>query len=876
MQNINDLEDNPFTISVDITAAGVANNCLTADESGYSYPILQNDAVLGVVPELSYSDGLTVSDVIINFNIVDSAVSDRIGAYSDDPNFDGINRFNIFKYFEDTDFLLPIETFYNEETNTVYTHVDELGSYCLVDMEVWMNNIENAPAGKYYNESDNEPANIVFCLDTRDIIDSESFNNIKADIKTITDDALNRYDDVKVYVYYQRFGSNFKITNNLLSDSKTGKNYFIRYEDAEKALDSLERYLIKSNFWAYDYVEATQFMIDTCDENIIAMYHVTADDRIMGSVSGAKRLLQIAQNSKYTTKDENEINRIYVSLICPNCYKVIDPNSYVAQLVEATGGIIYTAAYQAEPAFEIAEITMLSDDSSNSEVENDEVNEIKESITSILGIGSTEQYHILTSTGDIDYIKLDKKLIKGSKTDTDNDNSPDWEEVNTRFIAEYMMYEKPYLTASDVGEINNSDLPTISYMLNYYNWKSYMKNVPNKLMTFASSTHTFFSMRLLPIVSNPVDPDSDNDGIPDFYDLNALYKGDAFADMEATLHYRQNLDNDTFTVIEEFKKPITLMLQPDSNIQAYSLPKMSNKTIFTYSNEVIHAYCVIKTMDCYWIKVKNDGKMGYIKWDDNIIDTFSVVDNAINQFETKNTKLLLSHDDIVNALKESYCLKGDESIENINSKLKKTSYDDGEVFSYKGSPYGVIKNSKFAYLDQNSLYRVEISNSFDNTDFYAVAISDQLMKMAYDALKDFIPDAVSQDISTYNGFKFLVKLVGDNGEVRYINMISSDTKSNLKYADDKDEGNSLFPVSRDHNNNKQYDKDGSVQYHDHLFEFVPSGVPGEFIATDGNVDYDKLFDVPEGTNLKVYDVYLYIDKPLVRGEWGGYYDYNVS
>lgn len=150
LQGINDLEDNPFTISVDITAAGVADNCLTADESGYSYPILQNDAVLGVVPELSYSDGLSVKDVVINFNIVDSAVSDRIGVYSDDPNFDGINRFNIFRYFEDTNFLLPIETFYNEATNTVYTHVDELGSYCLVDMEVWMNSIENAPAGKYY------------------------------------------------------------------------------------------------------------------------------------------------------------------------------------------------------------------------------------------------------------------------------------------------------------------------------------------------------------------------------------------------------------------------------------------------------------------------------------------------------------------------------------------------------------------------------------------------------------------------------------------------------------------------------------------------------------------------------------------------------
>lgn len=62
---INTIEDNPYTVSVEITAAGVAENNLSAGESGYSYSILQNDAVLGVVPELSYSDGLSVTDVVI-------------------------------------------------------------------------------------------------------------------------------------------------------------------------------------------------------------------------------------------------------------------------------------------------------------------------------------------------------------------------------------------------------------------------------------------------------------------------------------------------------------------------------------------------------------------------------------------------------------------------------------------------------------------------------------------------------------------------------------------------------------------------------------------------------------------------------------------
>lgn len=148
-------------------------------------------------------------------------------------------------------------------------------------------------------------------------------------------------------------------------------------------------------------------------------------------------------------------------------------------------------------------------------------------------------------------------------------------------------------------------------------------------------------------------------------------------DMNTTLHIRQYLDNDTFTVIKEFNRPVKLTLQKYSGINVYSFPNISRQTIFTSSNKEVYIYCVVKNVDGYWIKIRNenDGKMGYIKWDDNIIDEFSVVGNTINQFETKNTKLLLSHDDIVNALKESYCLYGDESIENINSKLIKTTHE---------------------------------------------------------------------------------------------------------------------------------------------------------------------------------------------------------
>ena len=600
---INNLEENPYTISVEVTAAGVADNCLSADESGYSNVILQNDAVLGVVPELTYSEGLAVTDVVINFHLDDPAVENELGVY-DDPAFEGINRFSVFKYFEDNNVLLPIETFYNEETNTVYTHVDVMGSYCLIDMEKWLYNLENTPAGNYYEESDNEPANIVFCLDTRDIIDSESFNDIKANIKAITDDAFGRYDDIKVYIYYQRFGSNFKVVNNLLSDLEAGENYFTCYEDAEAALDRLERYLIRSSFWAYDYVEATQFMIDTCDENIIAMYHITADDRVMGSVSGAKKLLQTVQNSKYITRDDEEINRIYVSLLCPNSDKVIDPNSYAAQLVEASGGIIYTAAAEEEMEIQpvlFAAAAQRSGPSNPSARPPRPITMVKNHLTDVLGDGDTCKYNVLISTG-LTPVKLDKKLTKGSATDTDHDGLPDWDEVDWERINSVL--EGNEKEALNKNIILSADLPTFSECMSYYDDIYYVANAAYGHNLWAISMVSDYPMLI--ITSNPVDADSDNDGIVDKYDMNELKYCDNNDDIigeynNAFVTFKLDRPN----TVELNGGMIPLKAMPD--LDSYTLKNIDVR----YSNQCEVQY-VSLTADDSWIKLNYGGIYGYI------------------------------------------------------------------------------------------------------------------------------------------------------------------------------------------------------------------------------------------------------------------------
>lgn len=512
---INNIEDNPYTVSVEITAAGVAENNLFAGESGYSYSVLQNDAVLGVVPELSYSDGLSVTDVVINFNIDANQ--------TDTP----IDNLMVFKYFEDTNMLLPIETTYNETVNTVSTHVDEVGTYCLIDVKKFFNNIENMPFGNYYEGGENKPANIVFCLDTRNIIDEESFKAVKEDIKAVTDDAFTRYSDIKVYVYYQQFGSNFKVTNKLLTDSN-GSNYFKDYEEAAAALDKLETYMIKNNYWAYDFVEATQFMIDNCDENIIAMYHITADDRVMGGINKAKKLTQTVQNSTYTTDNGDEKPRIVVSTLCPNSDKAFDTDSYAYKLAALSGGIAVTGVDMVEETeMQVATVETVGYLSSGSK--NSTSGTVTKSLKQVLGEGNEGVYNVISSAGWTT-IKLNQPLTEGSDEDYDKDGLSDWDEVNTSLI--YNMYVKHNHSYTPI--IKASYLPTLADCNEYYknsdNQKVYVENGyeifinKNAGMYYQGDKEKAYAelskLKILPICSDPTKVDSDGDRFWDCIDNN--------------------------------------------------------------------------------------------------------------------------------------------------------------------------------------------------------------------------------------------------------------------------------------------------------------------------------------------------------------------
>lgn len=130
-------EESPYKLSLEILASGNVNGGLTADRSSYS-AVVNSDIQLGETIDLSYIGG-DVDEVKLNFTIGDAYLDNELGLYPDEKELQGIRRFNVFKYFEDINMLLPVETVIDEENKTISATVDELGTYCVVDMEKWFN-----------------------------------------------------------------------------------------------------------------------------------------------------------------------------------------------------------------------------------------------------------------------------------------------------------------------------------------------------------------------------------------------------------------------------------------------------------------------------------------------------------------------------------------------------------------------------------------------------------------------------------------------------------------------------------------------------------------------------------------------------------------
>jgi hypothetical protein len=113
-------DDQPFKFSFDITAAGLVDKTIKVSETGYKNAIEENPYIVGKSPCISYDENMKTDNVSVYFAMQDG--------------FEGnIEDYSVFFYWEGYNLLIPIETYYDKSTKTVYAHNNSAGTYCLMN-----------------------------------------------------------------------------------------------------------------------------------------------------------------------------------------------------------------------------------------------------------------------------------------------------------------------------------------------------------------------------------------------------------------------------------------------------------------------------------------------------------------------------------------------------------------------------------------------------------------------------------------------------------------------------------------------------------------------------------------------------------------------
>lgn len=134
LKNIN-TPDNPFELDIKINATGYGDSNLIAGTSGYSNAMAGNTAIQGAPVQLDYNNG-KVEKTTIKFKLKDSLLAKaNETAEKELSSTSKLERYHIFRYDEEYNFLYPVKTI--EDGDTIYTETDKLGTYCVMDLLEW-------------------------------------------------------------------------------------------------------------------------------------------------------------------------------------------------------------------------------------------------------------------------------------------------------------------------------------------------------------------------------------------------------------------------------------------------------------------------------------------------------------------------------------------------------------------------------------------------------------------------------------------------------------------------------------------------------------------------------------------------------------------
>lgn len=503
LNNINS-EESPYKLSVSVKAAGYIDESISVDISSYSN-YLQNDAVEGDIIDIAYADSYKVENVTINFNISGNA-----------------ENFYIFRYFEDVNMLLPVETQY--DGNIVYTESTEGGTYCIVDMDKWIENTvvlseaENiSTLYKYnavYDSSDMKSAEnleVYFLMYVRSTVADSARSSVANASRAIIDYCNNTGKEVKIY-----FAT---YTGDIVKSKENGNSYVSNVSTDDEIKEMLSR--SGSATGSLDTTNFNYSLTRTLKRSLLDISSANENSNKYCFVVDVN--FQPSSAANVVVVDEMKSYGVDFSFICN------DYNDNIANYENLSSD---GSHYRWIPDFSEIVIDKVLNCTIAYNVNTGLFNKIPydEKLITSEWKDIYDKYYSKSLSKD-DREKLLEEIKKLGLPDTDGDGCPDCLEIFMEFIT--------------FDENGNIILPTYDQLA-----KDALKNSPFGLKGLEELAGLMkkkgidiSSMRILPLISDPVIGDSDGDGIDD--------NEDEFTASTDSIEIDNNLLNDSYIFLDD-------------------------------------------------------------------------------------------------------------------------------------------------------------------------------------------------------------------------------------------------------------------------------------------------------------------------------------
>ena len=475
---------------------------------------------MGGAVELRYLGG-DVDKVKLAYKIDDEYLCNANEENAEnDLGLQGIERYYIFRYFEEINMLLPVATEFDEESNTLYAETDELGTYCVLDLEVMMRNFDacsaseeistqtvsrqmysSAPASTASTEPKSDKYCVTFVIDVRkDALTTEQMSTI-----------VNEINKFAVNSYLEKRNVTIRIVAQGATDFNTVRHITIgEYTTPNGLIEGLLNVGILPLITEDDFFGNLYVVTDSLAD-IIEHCNPSENNFVFDIFSQENAVYeQEAANDLCKNAKKKGVNISIISLSQNSL------TGFQQRLVNDTNGIEHTKSYNF-------------------------VEEVYEHVYKEKYVPK-ETMSALLSTG-FSYILLDSKLYPNGKnpygkdSDTDNDGVTDWDEVRN----ELLKYDdNGNYTLPTIGDCIGAldDVPF--YVENVFKSQNGLED-KIKVLVFSR----LWDYEILPIKSDPTSVDGDEDGFDDSQDLVPLVP---FVNPIILLHGRTSNTLDTFGV----------------------------------------------------------------------------------------------------------------------------------------------------------------------------------------------------------------------------------------------------------------------------------------------------------------------------------------